>query len=223
MELHYIDRSSYRNKSSADFIEQLHQQFGEFYLIPEGGSNQLALKGCAEMIEEIQQDFDHICVACGTGATLAGMISALKKNQTAHGFAVLKGAGFLRNDVQHFLQHAKPVNEARWQLHLNYHFGGYAHTNEQLWNFISEFKNDYGIELDAVYTGKMFFGLFDLIDKGFFKAGSRIIAIHTGGLQGNQGFADSTGKYWKKNICYIEYEEKLTRHNRKDAKKRKKT
>lgn len=192
MQLQYIDRSSYRNKTSADFIEQLHDLYGEFYLIPEGGSNQLALKGCAEMIEEIHQDFDHVCVACGTGATFAGIVSVLKKNQSAHGFPVLKGASFLQDDVNHYLEQTSQIVQGNWQLHHDYHFGGYARTNEKLWDFMSEFKQIYDIELDAVYTGKMFFGLFDLIDKGYFKAGSRIIALHTGGLQGNLGFAEST-------------------------------
>ncbi len=190
MQLEYIDRRSYRNKSSDAFIQQLHDRYGEFYLIPEGGSNHLALKGCAEMVEEIQQPFDHICIACGTGATLAGIISALSNEQTAHGFAVLKGGEFLTEDIHEYWQQAKLSPEAQWHLHHDYHFGGYARNNEQLWNFMTEFERQYDIELDAVYTGKMFFGLFDLINKGFFKKGSRIVAIHTGGLQGNRGFAD---------------------------------
>ena len=193
MHLEYIDRATYRNKTSAEYIDTLINKHGRFYLLPEGGSNVLALKGCAEISEEITKetngDFDFICSACGTGATLAGIISGLGKQQKAIGFPVLKGANFLNDEVQAFLQQANSESSAHWQLNTDYHFGGYAKTTPELWNFIEQFKRDFDIPLDGVYTGKMFYGLFDLIKKGFFPKGSRIIAIHTGGLQGNQGLA----------------------------------
>lgn len=189
MQLEYIDRSRYRDKVETEFIESLKAQYGRFYLLPEGGSNALAVKGCAEIVEEIEQDFDFICSACGTGATLAGMISALKEPQKAIGFAVLKGAGFLRDEIKNFLQQSEPDSSADWQLNTDYHFGGYARTTPELWGFIEKFKQDFDIPLDGVYTGKMFYGLFDLIQQGYFPAGSRIIAVHTGGVQGDLGFS----------------------------------
>lgn len=188
MQLHFIDRNQYREKSSADFIASLKQRYGEFYLLPEGGSNTLALQGCAEIIEEITQDFDSICVACGTGGTLAGLLAGLEHNQHAIGFAVLKGANFLFDSVESLHRAANIKNSAAWTIETDYHFGGYAKAPNELWAFMDRFKHDFEIELDAVYTGKMFYGLFDLIAKGHFTKGTRIIAVHTGGLQGNAGF-----------------------------------
>lgn len=189
MHIEYIDRSSYRNKTSPEFLKQLEDKFGRFYLLPEGGSNVLALKGCAEIIEEIDQPFDIVCVACGTGATLAGLISGLSAKQQAMGFAVLKGGAYLADEISNLLQQANIAQLNTWQLNPDYHFGGYAKIDPSLIQFIRDFKQQYGIELDAVYTGKMFYGLFDLISKGYFERGTRIVAIHTGGIQGNRGFA----------------------------------
>ncbi len=189
MQLQYINREQYRHKTDRRFIESLEQQYGRFYLIPEGGSNSLALAGCREMVEEIQQPFDLICCACGTGATLAGIISALEPAQQALGFSVLKGGDFLREEVAHFLQHAH-CTHADWQVETGYHFGGYARTRPALLQFMHQFERQFGITLDCVYTAKLFYGLFDLIRQQAFKPGTRIVAVHTGGLQGNAGFKD---------------------------------
>jgi len=186
MQLEYGSRSSYREKNQTEFIERLKEKFGRFYLLPEGGSNALALKGCAEIVNEFDQEFDYICSACGTGATLAGIISALRPHQKAIGFAALKGGDFLADEIKNFLQLADSPPVAEWLVNTDYHFGGYAKTTPELWRFIEQFKQDFDIPLDGVYTGKMFYGLFDLIQKGYFPEGSRIIAVHTGGLQGNQ-------------------------------------
>ena len=198
MQLKYIDRKTYRDKATHDYISHLHNKYGRFYLLSEGGSNALAIKGCAEMVDEINSSlsdkpFDTLCVASGTGATLAGLASGIQtseisKKQTALGFAVLKGAGFLSEDVTAFLQQTETRAEGNWQINTDYHFGGYAKTSTELWTFMETFYNDFNIPLDAVYTGKMFYGLFDLIKKGHFAVGTRIVAIHTGGLQGNIGF-----------------------------------
>jgi len=188
MQLEYVDRTTYRQKAEPKFIENLVEKHGRFYLLPEGGSSTLALRGCAEIITEIDQSFDFICSACGTGGTLAGLISGLNKQQQAIGFAVLKGGDFISDNIKNLLQQANAESSACWQIKTDYHFGGYAKTKPELWEFIEQFKRDFGIPLDGVYTGKMFYGLFDLIKKGFFPKGSQIIAIHTGGLQGNLGF-----------------------------------
>ena len=193
MRLEYIDRETYRHKTSPEFIEQLKLRHGRFYLLPEGGSNELALRGCAEIVADIAVDtdrpFDVITVACGTGATLAGLASALGHGQRAIGYAVLKGADFLRRDVAVMLAAAGSAGTPDWRIETGYHCGGYARTQPALMDFIHWFDDEFGIELDAVYTGKMFYGLFDQIHNGVFEKGSRIIALHTGGLQGNAGFA----------------------------------
>lgn len=190
MHLEYIDRETYRNKTSARYIKALHERYGDFYLLPEGGSNPLALKGCAEIVTDISTPFDIITVACGTGATLAGITTALGSDQQAIGFAVLKAADFLNNDVRILLADNDYHTAQNWHIALNYHLGGYARTTPELFAFIRQFKSDFGIELDAIYTGKMFFGLFDLISQGTFDRGTRIVAVHSGGLQGNAGFPD---------------------------------
>lgn len=186
MRLHYVDRAQYRLKNEAHYLNTLKHQFGQVYILPEGGSNALALKGCKEIIDEITLPFDVICCASGTGATLAGLISALRPDQSAIGFSALKGGDFLADEVNAFLQN-KPT-DADWRIEDRFHFGGYAKINDALIHFMKNFQADYGITLDAVYTGKMFYGLFELIKTGAFDRGSTIIAVHSGGLQGNKGF-----------------------------------
>lgn len=188
MDLHFIDRAAYRDKDNESFIATLKKQFGDFYLIPEGGANELGIKGCTEIIDELELDFDHICCACGTGSTLAGLLRGLKPEQRATGFAVLNGAGFLTDTVKRVLH--KPgagiTAIGNWTINMDYHFGGYAKTKPHLHQFMQQFEAKHHIPLDYVYTGKMMCGLYDLLAKNYFKTGEKIIALHTGGLQGNQ-------------------------------------
>jgi len=177
MELHFISREEYRNKNSKKFILELKNQFGDFYLLPEGGSNELAVKGCWEIVSHIDVPFDFICCAVGTGGTISGIISSLKKKQKVIGFPVLKSAEFLEKDIKEFVG-----TKTNWILNYNYHFGGYAKTNSDLLKFIDRFKKQNNILLDQVYTGKMMFGICDLIRKNYFKRDATVIALHTGGL-----------------------------------------
>ena len=194
MQLHYVTRTEYRQKHQAEYLEKLKQKFGPVYILPEGGSNALAVKGCEDIVDEINtslkdsssRPFDVICCACGTGATLSGIVSRLKAGQTAIGFSALKGGEFLNEEVDNFLPLKQKVKN--WRIEDRYHFGGYAKVNDELIQFIKDFQSQYGIMLDAVYTGKMFYGLFQLIAAGQFKAGTTIVAVHSGGLQGNKGF-----------------------------------
>ncbi len=182
MECRYISRTEfrelreYKNHTSLPSLKQ-----GEYWL-PEGGATELALQGVGEIINEFDRAFDIVCAPCGTGTTLAGLIQAIPENRMAYGFSALKGAGFLSKDI------AKLVNSNKdnWKIHLDYHFGGFAKKNDELLLFIKDFANIYSIELEPVYSGKMFYGLFDLIQKDFFCSGQKIIAIHTGGLQGKR-------------------------------------
>lgn len=186
MQLHYVDRAQYRQKDKGPYLDKLKHQFGHVYILPEGGSNALALKGCQEVVDEIDIPFDVICCASGTGATLAGLISALRPDQTALGFSALKGDNFLADEVNTFLQNK--TSDANWRIENRFHFGGYAKINDELIHFMKDFEAEFGVTLDAVYTGKMFYGLFELIRTGTFDSGTTIIAIHSGGLQGNKGF-----------------------------------
>ena len=180
MQLKFVDRETYRYKYDKDFISDLENEYGEFYLIPEGGTNALAVKGCQEILDNRDDDFDFVCCAVGTGGTISGLINGAKSHQRILGFPALKG-DFLNEDIRKF------ANQSNWKLITDYHFGGYGKINLELITFINKFKTKYNIPLDPIYTGKMMYGIFDLIDKGFFSENSKILAIHTGGLQGVGG------------------------------------
>jgi len=180
MQFKFISRQQYRKKMNPDFLAQLKNEFGNFYMLPEGGTNELAIKGCEEILTEEDENFDCICVAVGTGGTIAGLINSAKKHQRVLGFPALKG-DFLRNEISLL------ASNKNWQLMTNYHFGGYGKINDKLITFINQFKEETNILLDPIYTGKMIFGILDLINKGYFKRGSKILAVHTGGLQGIVG------------------------------------
>ncbi|MGH3518543.1 MAG: 1-aminocyclopropane-1-carboxylate deaminase/D-cysteine desulfhydrase [Haloechinothrix sp.] len=180
MRLTYLDRSTYRAKNDPAVIELLRERFGDFYLIPEGGSNALALSGCAELVEEIEVDFDVICCACGTGGTLAGIASALDDRQTAIGFSVLKGGDFLRHDVAELQRAAFDKKTSNWAIETGYHFGGFAKSNVELNRFIDDFQQRHGLRLDWVYVAKMMYGLFDVMANGRFRPGTTIVAVITG-------------------------------------------
>ncbi|SHL55174.1 1-aminocyclopropane-1-carboxylate deaminase/D-cysteine desulfhydrase [Flavobacterium xanthum] len=180
MQLEFISREEYRLKSEVSFIENLKQKFGNFYLIPEGGTNALAIKGCEEIITHEDTDFDYICCSIGTGGTISGLINSALPHQKVLGFPALKG-DFLKEEIRNFAQ-----NE-NWELISDYHFGGYGKINAELVLFINHFNAENHIPLDPIYTGKMVFGVIDLIQKNYFPAESKILMIHTGGIQGIQG------------------------------------
>ena len=181
MKLEFVSRSLYKLKNTPNFIEALADKFGEFYLVPEGGTNDLAVQGCEEILDINTSHFNFITCAVGTGGTISGIINASKENQKVIGFPALKG-NFLEDEIK---KYTKTNNN--WWLNTDYNFGGYAKFSEELINFINKFSLETGIPLDAVYTGKMMFGLVDLIKNDYFKPGTSILAIHTGGLQGNAG------------------------------------
>lgn len=190
MELYYMDRAMYREKDNPDNIESLHVQIGEFYHVPEGGTNLLALEGVAEIIEELDIDFDCLCTACGTGGTLAGLVSGLQGQKQVIGFSSLKGEDKLTPRVNELVEQYTGKTFNNFRINFDYHFGGYAKVNTELIDFIKRFKAEHGIQLDPVYTGKLFYGLYDMISKDYFKPGTRIIALHTGGLQGLAGYSE---------------------------------
>ncbi|RAU81592.1 1-aminocyclopropane-1-carboxylate deaminase/D-cysteine desulfhydrase [Pontibacter arcticus] len=193
MQLHYISREQYRLKDDANFLEELSQKYKQPYFIPEGGTNALAVKGCTEIVEDINIAYDYICCACGTGGTIAGIIAVLDGEKQVLGFPALKGGNFLQKEIEALILKYNGKKYSNWQLLTDYHFGGYAKVKPELLDFIYTFQKQHHILLEPIYTGKMFFGLFDLIKQGYFKSGSRIVAIHTGGLQGNAGFKERLG------------------------------
>jgi 1-aminocyclopropane-1-carboxylate deaminase len=180
MKLQFISREVYRQKDTNTFITGLEETYGPFYLLPEGGTNALAVKGCEEILEKGDASFEIICCCVGTGGTLAGLINASGPDQELIGFPAMKG-DFLKKDICSF------VGKSNWRLENGYHFGGYAKINKELVAFINNFRELTGIPLDPVYTGKMFYGIVDMIRLGKFKKGTRILAIHSGGLQGIAG------------------------------------
>ena len=193
MQFKFVSREIYRSKTSESFLKSLEAEFGDFYVIPEGGTNELAVKGCQEILYPEDFNFDYICCSVGTGGTISGLINGSKPSQQVLGFPALKG-DFLKEDISKF------ATQTNWKLITDYHFGGYAKINDELVAFINQFKSDYNMPLDPVYTGKMLFGILDLIDKNYFPKGSKILAIHTGGLQGIEGM---NAHLRKKNLSEI--------------------
>jgi 1-aminocyclopropane-1-carboxylate deaminase len=180
MQLEFISREEYRLKTELYFLEGLAARFGDFYAVPEGGTNALAVKGCEEILATEDALFTHIACAVGTGGTISGLINSANENQLVLGFPALKGAG-LSDDICKF------ARNGNWQLIEDYHFGGYGKVTAELVNLINDFYVKTGIPLDPVYTGKLLFGVIDLIEQGYFPEGSSVLAIHTGGLQGIAG------------------------------------
>ncbi len=193
MKLHYISRKRYKEKDNGSFLHQLHEDFGRFYLLPEGGSNTEAVRGCSEIIQELDIEYDVITVSCGTGCTMAGILAGLDGKKYVVGFPALKNGDFLKKDIFRFIRSYNDKIYLNWHLETGYHFGGYARYSEKLIDFINEFKQQFQIQLDPIYTGKMIFGIFDLVKKVSFNHFKKIIAIHSGGLQGIKGFNERHG------------------------------
>ena len=178
MRFEFISRTKYRERNDIGFLEILKKTYPDSYIVPEGGTNEVAVLGCEEILKSQDSFFDVICCAVGTGGTLSGLINSSHDNQKIIGFPALKG-DFLSEDIRKFVG-----EKTNWELNLEYHFGGYGKMTKELMLFIEKFQVDTGVLLDPVYTCKMMFGVLDLIEKRKFKKGSKILAIHTGGLQG---------------------------------------
>lgn len=185
MRLEFVSRDAYRQKNESEFIKQLQQRFANFYLMPEGGTNPLAVKGCEELGKWLSREamFDAITLPVGTGGTLAGLVNSLP-GKSVLGFSSLKSGSFLKEEVRKYLSR----DATDWAIVEDFHFGGYGKITEELKSFIVHFEKEHGIPLDPVYTGKMMFGLVQMIKGGKFADGTTILALHTGGLQGRKGF-----------------------------------
>ncbi|HVX44879.1 MAG TPA: pyridoxal-phosphate dependent enzyme [Mycobacteriales bacterium] len=176
MFLTYMDRETYRRKNSPDVIARLRNRFGDFYLLPEGGSNELAVRGCARIPAEISEPFDVICCPVGTGGTLAGIAAGLDSGQRAVGFSALKGAVSLESEVAALQERAFGSRTDNWRISHEFHFGGFARTTDELEEFIRDFRDRHGIELERCYVAKMMFGV--LATR--FEPGTRVVAVISG-------------------------------------------
>jgi 1-aminocyclopropane-1-carboxylate deaminase len=182
MKLHFISRTDYREKSTPEFQQKLRSQFGNVFILPEGGTNELAIKGCEEILGDHTQDFDWISASIGTGGTISGLIRSKKSHQKVLGFPALKDSEFLKEDIKNWTQ------TQDFEIFPDYHFGGYGKITAEFIDFLNDFTQEYNVNLDPIYTGKMVYGLMEKMKEGFFPPKSKILAIHTGGLQGIEGF-----------------------------------
>lgn len=186
-DVQYVDRKTYQQRDEPQYLEILTTQYPEALLIPEGGSQQRALRGVAEIIQELTQQYDYILAPVASGGTLAGLIDGLAQpeNNTSSqilGIAVLKGHGYLEQLVGALLSDRH--HQVDWKINHDYQFGGYAKCNNELSKFCAEFEQQNHITIEPVYSGKLFYALYQLTINGHFPSGSRVLALHTGGLQG---------------------------------------
>ncbi len=181
MELHFISRSEYRELRKIKDFDGLPEKYGAGYWLSEGGTHSLALKGVSELVDEIGEPCDYFCLPCGTGTTLAGITLSESCNFNVLGFVVFKGGSYLEGEIEALLSYQD--RQRSWQLNLDYHFGGFAKTSPELLAFVDGFMMTTGILIEPTYTGKMLYGIYDLIKQNYFKKGQNIVALHTGGLQ----------------------------------------
>jgi 1-aminocyclopropane-1-carboxylate deaminase len=183
MTLLFTDRESYRDKHA--LFNKHFPNDPDAFFIDEGGASPEGAKGCSELIDELTETYDHIFCACGTGATAAGIINGIQNRGLStefHAVPVFKNGGFIKNEIDKLL-----VSAVNYHLHTNYHFGGYGKADDRLIEFIKQFVPATGILIEPVYTGKMMYALYALAADGYFKPGSSILAVHSGGIWGLLG------------------------------------
>ena len=186
MSLIFTDRDSYRDKPA--LFEKFFGDDEQAFFIDEGGASPEAARGCSELIGELTEAYDHIFAACGTGTMSAGIINGLtqlKQPTIFNGVPVFKNGGFIKSEIDKLL-----IKAADYQLHTDYHFGGYGKVNNDLITFIKAFVAETGVLIDPIYTGKMLYAIYDLAKKDHFKPGTKILAIHSGGIWGLLGMKD---------------------------------
>lgn len=186
MQLIFVDRESYRDKPP--LFDRYFADDENAFFIDEGGASAKGAKGCSELVNELTERYNHIFCACGTGTTAAGIINGVRQHNLEtqfNGIPVFKNGEFLRGEIDRFLTEPSP-----YQLHTDYHFGGYGKTDDRLIQFIKQFVAETGILIEPIYTGKMLYAIFDLAAKDYFKKSDRILAIHTGGIWGLLGMKE---------------------------------
>jgi 1-aminocyclopropane-1-carboxylate deaminase len=183
MQLKVVSRDSYRQKNDPEYLVQLKSKWGPCLILPEGGTSPFAIRGTGEMVSRLKFPYDFLCCPVGTGGTMAGMVVRAKTNTEVIGFSALKNGSFLGVEVERLLQ-GYEVSNTRWSINTEFHFGGYARSDVALRSFCESFQSSQGVALDLVYTGKMLFGIIELVRRGFFDQGTRMVAWHTGNAQG---------------------------------------
>ncbi|WP_369413962.1 1-aminocyclopropane-1-carboxylate deaminase/D-cysteine desulfhydrase [Belliella alkalica] len=187
MHIHYVSREEYRKKTESDFLISLKEKFGNFYMIPEGGNNEEAIKGTTEILDQDDSEYTHIATSIGTGGTFSGLANKINEDQILMGFSSLKG-DFIHDEIKSLLEKYKITPKGKTQVIDQYHFGGYGKVNSDLIDFIRWFYKEFEIAIEPIYTGKMIYGLFEMIKNDQIASGSKILILHTGGLQGLAGF-----------------------------------
>ncbi|MBU2979470.1 pyridoxal-phosphate dependent enzyme [Alteromonas sp. C1M14] len=178
----FVDKKTYQRRTEPGYLAHLHQQYPHTFIVPEGGSHAPALQGVAELLSENPQTFDHVLVPVGSGATLAGLITALKPPQSAIGIAVLKGKGYLEDLVRGLLP--REYTDKNWSIAHDYHGGGYGKAPSSLVEFCNLFTTEFEIPIEPVYSGKLMFAVKEMLRTGYFPDNSRLLLLHTGGMQG---------------------------------------
>jgi 1-aminocyclopropane-1-carboxylate deaminase len=194
MKLHFVDRKTYRRRHDRTYLADLQQQFPQYFIVPEGGSNKLAISGVSEIITELvqQTEFDTLITPVGSGGTLAGLIAGDQLSNIAHkilGIAVLKNAEYLADEIKCLLP-APAKTHNQWRLLTQYHRGGYAKFNLNDTTRLAEFNRITGVGFEPIYSGKMILAFLDLLTEGYFTSGERIVLLHTGGMQGLGGLIE---------------------------------
>lgn len=187
MKLHYLDRTNYRKRNDINFQNEIAKQFENTYVIPEGGTNNFALDGVAEIVDELKVELDYLITPVGSGGTLAGLIYGSKGNKKIIGISSLKNGNYLKEIVNELLKNKFSVIPNNWEINCSYSFGGFAKIGNELIRFLKDFYSLNSIELDYIYNGKMMFAVDDMIKNNYFDKGTTIVALHTGGIQGNIG------------------------------------
>ncbi len=185
MALEFVDRQQYRQRQEPAWLSKLSRRYPGFLIVPEGGSCPQALPGVAELWQELSQEVDEVILPVASGGTLAGLLSARPAATRVRGYAVLKGASWLAGEVCRLYPAAG--QDPGWRLELDHHGGGYARCSTVDQAAIAELAAQLGIPLEPIYSGKAMLGLFRDIEAGLYPAGSRLLFLHTGGLQGARG------------------------------------
>ncbi|MDG1751910.1 MAG: pyridoxal-phosphate dependent enzyme [Thalassotalea sp.] len=192
MDLHFVDRKTYRQRDSTEYLLHLSQQYPDYFIIPEGGSNTLAIKGVAEISTELnkQTQYDTLIAPVGSAGTISGLITGDKNQHAILGIAVLKQQDYLQKEVYNLLETTGNKSVNNWKILNNYHDGGYAKFSQQSLKKLQDFSAKTGVPFEPIYSGKMILALLDLINTGYFKPHHRIVLLHTGGLQGLGGLIE---------------------------------
>lgn len=180
MQFEFISRSQYHNKNDHVFLETLEQKYPNYWVVPEGGANDLGMRGASEIMDYIPENYNYIVTAVGSATTFIGLLKRLKNHQKLIGICPMKGGAYLKEIIEVNVQGGQ-----QWELLDRFHDGGFGKISLRLENFMHSFYKKYGILLDRVYTAKMMWAVHQLLFENYFDKEASILCIHSGGLTGN--------------------------------------